>query len=966
MSISKKIRKQLDQPDGLTIEKLEPLALEYAEQVGVVNRRLTECLSLLHRGLRSEALQRASIKPNALDLASELNFPELEEWVEILQFYGIDVPELVDRDAIEQLNQAFVQEQPLEELLKQHRRMAIAKAPLDWRLKVLRLISQNDYLNPVWTEDIKEWETARLKQINAEWSRLVSPDASIDEMQKLLSEIDSDQWQQKPPTAWKQKLVLEIQSRQDDSTLDELKSVAKNLYDAYAAGDFSSADELATAWAIVVKRLSKPIPYELQEEVAPALEWVDERRRERELEDRHTDLSNRLEMLLQNGTSSEGELQSTYHDILACQLGIDPLLETRFETRIRELQQKSRRKLTLTLTGVIASTLLLMISAGLWYWNHNYRLAVQATSDRLSQLIESDSFTEAESFLTTVSSQANAVANAPEIVALQANLKSRIEEEKKRHEEVMNLIGLADAEQPESLDPVKIVAAERAAKTAEEKGAIAMIRSRYDQYEQMLVNQDFQALREALQTVESGLERIQSESISNSNLEELERVVVRLKELPNEFPKGAAQGAKLIDLARQRTTSLRESLQRQLRNMELKRTGLVALKNANLISDYDRQIATFISNLPDDSASIEFKEALREKELWYLIEEWNGWCSDLARQVGGTLEKEKATTMLERCNKYLQSIESLPGREWLVKYQEKYRFQETREGIVQGLIEDLKQSIFIELLTLKTSFDKRAFLNHETIPDLANAINKTTNSTLSTIPIIGDPQGSLSNQTIRGKLTLQNNPRQFIRGLVKNLENTSETIHSDWEVQMIKIMMSILDQKELDGSIKELLLSRFVNASAEGSSVMKKIFTPIQEELFRTSESRNRWYVEADLNEVVSAEVSNLFQEAKKQVAATLKEESSEFQSLSRARVVFVGKLLREEDGKIGISLTRADVPEGVLWVIAPKGTNGDNGRLVKIGTVQERIGRLESSENEWLNGRAVFWTRSTANLIKD
>jgi len=241
MSISKKIRKQLDQPDGLTFEKLEPMAIEYAEQAAAVNRRLNECLNLLHRGLRSEALQRVGIKPNALDLASELNFPELEEWVEILQFYGIEIPELIDRDAIDQLNQAFVEEQPLEELLKQHRRMAIAKAPLDWRLKVLRLIAQNDSLNPVWVEDIREWETARLKQINAEWSRLVGPETSIDEMQKLLLEIDSDQWQQKPPAAWKQKLVLEIQSRQDESTVDELRSVATKLYDSYTAGDFPSA-----------------------------------------------------------------------------------------------------------------------------------------------------------------------------------------------------------------------------------------------------------------------------------------------------------------------------------------------------------------------------------------------------------------------------------------------------------------------------------------------------------------------------------------------------------------------------------------------------------------------------------------------------------------------------------------------------------------------------------------------------
>jgi hypothetical protein len=962
MSISKKIRKQLEQPDGLTQEKLEPLAAEYAMQVAQVNQRLNECLSYLNRGLRSEALQRANIKPNVLDLASELNFPELEEWIEILQFYGIELPELIDRDAIEQLNEAFVDEQPLEELLKQHRRMAIAKAPLAWRLKTLRQIAEIDSLNNVWIDDIKVWEIARLKEIDRDWSRLLGPDVPLEELQKLSMELEADKWIQQPPAAMKQKLAQEIDRRFHATKLDELRSIARQFYQAFVAGDLHQAEAQADLWTSTLGQLKEPPPPDLIEEVAPAWEWVEERRRERALEAKHAELSDQLGMLLEKANIKEGELQNAYHAIVALQLGIDPLLENRFETRIQEIQHADRRRLTLMLSSIISVTLILMISAGLWYWNYNYRMALKSTVDRLTTLIDSENYTEATSFLTTVSSQAASIANSPEVAAIQARLTSKIEEESNRHQAFLELLGLADSEQPEGLDIVKIVAAERAAKTPEEKGAVAQIRSRYDRYEQSLVNQQFQALRDDLQKMEMRLEEIQNGAISASSEEELERVLVDLKELPSRYPKAASPGGKLVDLTRQRTVSLRDSLRRQLRESELRRIGLNSLRNASGIVDYERQLQNYINNLPDDSTSLEFKEVLKEKELWHILEEWNAWCADLALKNSGNLEREKASTMLTRFHNYTTVIDRLPASESRISYQEKYSLQNAQEGILRTLAEGLSESIFMETSTLRSSTDKRVFISFDTIPDIASAINRTTNVSLSTIPIISDAQGSLSNQTLRGKLTIADNPRQLIRILVKSLETSPETILADWESQMFKLMKGIIAQKDLDGKIKEILLARFAKAASEGSAVMKKILLPVQEEIFRTSDARNRWYVEADWNEDISEELRILLQKAEMQMAKVLQEEAKQLQLLSRARVVFVGGLLREESGKLSISLYRPDVPDGTLWIVTPRGVDDGRGQLIQIGTVQEHFGKLDTSPSNWSAGRPVYWIRKIPN----
>ncbi len=92
----------------------------------------------------------ASMKPNAIDGAANLDFPEVEAWHEFLRFLAIPVPPEVNQDAARELNEAIVDTQPLTQLLNRHRRLAIAKAPLAWRIRVLRRIAQLDPVNPVW------------------------------------------------------------------------------------------------------------------------------------------------------------------------------------------------------------------------------------------------------------------------------------------------------------------------------------------------------------------------------------------------------------------------------------------------------------------------------------------------------------------------------------------------------------------------------------------------------------------------------------------------------------------------------------------------------------------------------------------------------------------------------------------------------------------------------------------------
>ena len=117
---------------------LRTAAADYSVAGDEINERLRRCGSLLKQGLRSEAIQLAEIEPNLLDLVATLDFPERQHWVDVLTLNGIVAPRPLMLDVAADLNEAYAIEQPLAELLRQHRLLALSRGPLKLRVNTLR------------------------------------------------------------------------------------------------------------------------------------------------------------------------------------------------------------------------------------------------------------------------------------------------------------------------------------------------------------------------------------------------------------------------------------------------------------------------------------------------------------------------------------------------------------------------------------------------------------------------------------------------------------------------------------------------------------------------------------------------------------------------------------------------------------------------------------------------------------
>ena len=100
-----------------------------------------------------------------LEITALLDFPERREWEEIAASYGWDRSYGLKLETADLLNHAYALEVELGPLMARHRSLALARAPLDQRIAVMRQIAIKDTVSPFWKEDIRTFERSRFGQL---------------------------------------------------------------------------------------------------------------------------------------------------------------------------------------------------------------------------------------------------------------------------------------------------------------------------------------------------------------------------------------------------------------------------------------------------------------------------------------------------------------------------------------------------------------------------------------------------------------------------------------------------------------------------------------------------------------------------------------------------------------------------------------------------------------------------------
>jgi hypothetical protein len=267
------IRTFVHASDQTNNPSLQALAADYAAVCKEANDRLRRCDEFLRQGLRSEAIRFAEAEPALLDVLAQLDFPERPQWAELGALYGLAPAPELRLEVAEALNRAYAEEQPLQQLLRNHRRLALARASLGERLGVLRQIIRADPGNPVWEQDVTAFEKVRLGQMEAD-ARAAFDRKDFGALNTIWTELNTPGWVMPLPMELLDGVGKLLQAGTVEWTLQRLSELAGRLENAFQLLDLDTARQLAEEWRNLARTVPLPPTSQLPRRVAPVLQWI--------------------------------------------------------------------------------------------------------------------------------------------------------------------------------------------------------------------------------------------------------------------------------------------------------------------------------------------------------------------------------------------------------------------------------------------------------------------------------------------------------------------------------------------------------------------------------------------------------------------------------------------------------------------------------------------------------------------
>ena len=239
------------------------------------NQRLGECAELIDNGCWYEAVRLAEVEPDLLNVIGQLDFECREAWEQMGVDYGWRRLATVVFDRAESLHEAYEIKRKLNPLIRKHIQLAIARAPLNERLGVMRELSEKDSLSTYWRADVEEFERVRFREID----RLVDHALHHDDYEllvDLIGEFSVTKWIARPT----KKLAEKLRSVEADYLSEvALPGLGECLVDAYRIKELDQAIDLRYQWDDALSRLRNINPAwqmssELSHFVSAPMDWL--------------------------------------------------------------------------------------------------------------------------------------------------------------------------------------------------------------------------------------------------------------------------------------------------------------------------------------------------------------------------------------------------------------------------------------------------------------------------------------------------------------------------------------------------------------------------------------------------------------------------------------------------------------------------------------------------------------------
>jgi hypothetical protein len=947
------IRAQLNSLSAPEPGRIEQLATEQREICAAVNQRLRQCADLLSRGLRTDAIQQCEEEPNLVQVVSVLDFPELPQWLDSLARRGVPGPPALMLDTAAELNEAYARHQPIKDLLRMHRRLALQRAPLAQRIDVLRRLSERDPETTVFRQDLKEYETTRWAQISKEWPEAHRRGDSI-ALERFQTELAKKSLSVVPPLLLKAvgDATHDIRKRQGCAQLREL---APRLLEAFSQLDLDAGRALREQFNHALELAAAAADHAVVASAASALEWLAAE------DDRETERANidsaigRLQARLDQRPPSVKAIEAAY---TACrELGAELPGEVELQYRgvVSRLLRRQRLQRVATVAGIV---LFLAAITGLGWRiiaRHRYTAELTEHVNTINDLLAQDQLADAGEYFKKIQGLSPQTANDPVLLDLAAIVRERTQKEMERSaafQAALQAATVAAAEHPEQV-PLENVT--RLAKTPIEQESVAALFAGIKANKakrQKKIDDDFSGRVASLHDeLSAAAKSAASQDQLRSVLQKAEAAVATLAE---ERQSVSAAPFERLAGVRHDIEQIEAKLEEQTREHDLEQRITTSIGNPELFAGALRAYAAAFPSAP---STAEFTAVLPEEKLWKGLLLWNDLATRWQRIDPSVLTSEQLAGWINSIRDASKSYPGFPQTaafEVLLRHLEAYARRSS-----SGSIDDLRERFHSPLISgawMVERDGKRYYTSQQ--PAL-------TKSGYSFRYWIGHDERTKSTLLDAENTKVETAPQAKAAERVDKELSKPNLKAAEWEPAFCRMIDAVVEQRTMDPVLKAFLLSNILAAANDGSEPIRVAFEK-PSELLRSLEPvmKTPWMDPADKNDADWArqnaasvlEKFNAALPASKQRAA---DELKKFQRFQVPMLEWCGWLRALPNGEHECIWSRNNLPAATVDVILP-GNKLDQPALDTIGTWDGARFTPAAGAKSWCkSGRPIFAIRA-------
>ncbi|MEL6105942.1 MAG: hypothetical protein AAFU85_07895 [Planctomycetota bacterium] len=951
-----KIRRALEKRDGIAEEEMRPLADDYRSQVQEVNQRLDESVMLLRKGLRSEAIQRVEMTPNALDAAAELEFPEWDEWNEILQFMAIPLPPQLNHDHVAQINEAIIESLPLDALLRRHRRLAIAKAPLGVRLRTLRQIARVDANNPVWTDDVEDWEKMRLQQIDTELKNALESE-NARQLYELHKELTVGKWRIVPSQRLVEQSSFAAEAHLRKQQEEELGKIAPRISDAFDAHDEQLARSLRTEWQSARARYNLDVPDQLKPLVAPAMQWLEDLDRQSVMEsERQLAVSNLQSSL--DGEQSIEEVQKAYEQASKFGADVPEELSKRMKHLAAKPAKERQRTLYLIAGSVIAAVVL--IAAGVFWMmaSSNKKQAAGEAVAELESLVTAERYQEALTYYNTLFLNNPELAKQPRMITLHATAREAVDGETSRVNRFEKLYQQAANDDPAMIDESLLPQLRELAISDREKSQVDQLTLRKQEYFKEEKRRQSDEMAAEVAQFQSQFGQLLSRGSSADNQQAMQALLTTVSRLPNQYPRHS-------DEAASKARVLRDQISMQLRKM--KELGMITEQRSQAIESLmgSRTLEVFSDRLAELSTQsvartnfVEFDTVLEEEKHWINVDSANDWLERLGSKCEGGITPSEAQELVTTSTDLKKLISPNPIFSSLSRFDEDMREFTERRRLLDDAFMRMDKHPLANLMTVTVNDPDEGELTYLMEATWVEGhLNRFETPGNHSLALVNDALGGSRVRSLPGPIAKPTRyPMDAISGLIARKNRDVAKFTSNWESTLISYAADITKDANLDGVIKEWLIANIVDVAIDGSDELRQSLTQTKRSLDRRAKIRDDWFKPRPVATPLSPDFLQTMRTEMNLAFGRFSDPLLPYRDLAATRLEWIGFLAKANDGGIEYHL-RGALPEydGKLYVAIPSRDGSAKTSIISVGSLRNGHVTLTPNPVYQVPGRPLF-----------